>query len=111
MTEYIYLECGHKLRGSTFKLCNQLGTCPRQTCLCPLSEANKERIAKQVEWDETPLWELYTYGRPATQAEKEAREPPRILLPNCAGITLKGTKCRCVVLASNGKFCWRHVPK
>lgn len=107
----LILECGHKVRPNTFKLVNEIGTCPRHICLHPLSETDKASVAHAYMCCTTPIWELNAYGRPATEAEKIARDLPKGCLPTCSGITAKGKQCTKVVLRSNGEFCCLHVPR
>ncbi len=118
MYDNVVLECGHKVRQSTFKQCHELGTCPRHICLQKLSEKDREFIAQQTMMFTAPLWELYivaTQGRRANEQEiserneKLAKRPP--ILPICAGFTLAGSKCGNVAMRNNGKFCRFHVPK
>ena len=118
MYDNIMLECGHKLRQSTFTKCHELGTCPRQVCLCPLSEKNKELVAQQAMILTAPMWELGIigkHGRRANEDELAERQVQlskfRPLMGECTGFTLKGCKCRNTVLISNGQFCRLHVPK
>ena len=76
------------------------------------SDEQKE-VANQVILWTTPLWELHLYGRPATPAERAAREAAMAKRPKmmerCKGVTITGKPCTCTAMRSNGSYCNKHV--